>query len=832
LARIANLTPMISNTQLQHDTETLNNAFPDFSALHVEDETGHTIVFSPSVNVKGQSTIGHDFSDRIWFQRSRSSKDEVISEIIQGRIGTFAPLAVIVAPMKRENQFIGTAAGSIDLGIIQEMLKSYGTGSALDITLSDSNNQIIASTNAQRMPLQIWNRKSAGSFEFHGNNLFFWHPNDRKLPSMTRWKRSFYVKEILFHPSLSWTITLEEPVAPLQHILYTIYVKNLTIMAVLIGFSLFLTFVLSNWLVRPLTQLAQVTADLPEKINESHEIHWPAENVREIGVLILNYRSMAKILEANIHNLKTQSEGLRQTAEALSLRESYLTAIIENQPGLLWLKDTEGHFLSVNQAFAKSCGKNNPDEVVSKTDLDIWPRELAEKYIKDDSEVTKRQQPIAVEEIVKDQGIEKWFQTFKTPVFSPNGLVIGTCGFSLDVTERKRSEKDRRLLEERLQRAEKMEALGTLAGGVAHDLNNVLGIVVGYSELLADDLEEPSPERLQAIEILKAGQRAAAIVQDLLTLARRGVINKKVLNLNDIIEECQKTPEISQLFSYHPNVRMTTDLDVDLLCISGSSVHLMKSLFNLISNATEAMPNGGSVDIKTRNFYLDRPISGYDEVKVGDYVVINVSDTGEGIPSSDLRRIFEPFYTKKVMGRSGTGLGLAVVWGTVKDHQGYINVESQMGKGTKFTLYFPVTREEICVDKSKVSSAMYMGNGESILIVDDVKEQCELAAAMLKKLNYNVISVSSGEKAVQYLKHNPFDLVVLDMIMDPGMDGLETYTKILEHNPHQKAIIVSGYSETDRVSKALELGAGSYVKKPYVLEKLGLSVRKELNGSI
>ncbi len=277
-----------------------------------------------------------------------------------------------------------------------------------------------------------------------------------------------------------------------------------------------------------------------------------------------------------------------------------------------------------------------------------------------------------------------------------------------------------------------------------------------------------------------------------------------------------------------PPVRIKTDLEPDLLNISGSSVHLGKTLFNLVSNATEAMPNGGIVTIKTANQYLDKPIQGYDEVREGDYVVLSVSDTGEGITATDLKRIFEPFYTKKVMGRSGTGLGLAVVWGTVKDHNGYINVQSEEGKGSTFTLYFPASREDISAEAAAISISEYMGNGEAILIVDDVKGQRDLAATMLRKLNYNVSSVSSGEEAVAYLKEHNVDLMVLDMIMDPGMDGLDTYKKVLEIHPQQKAIIVSGFSETDQVSAAQALGAGAYIRKPYVIEKLGLAVKKEL----
>jgi CheY-like chemotaxis protein len=241
------------------------------------------------------------------------------------------------------------------------------------------------------------------------------------------------------------------------------------------------------------------------------------------------------------------------------------------------------------------------------------------------------------------------------------------------------------------------------------------------------------------------------------------------------------------------------------------------------------MTSGGIMTIKTANQYLDKPIHGYDVVKDGDYVVLTISDTGEGIPDADLKRIFEPFYTRKVMGRSGTGLGLAVVWGTVKDHNGYINVQSEEKKGSIFTLYFPATREGIAVEAVAVSISEYMGKGETILVVDDVKEQRDLAADMLRKLHYNVITISSGEEAVEYLTEHEIDLMVLDMIMDPGIDGLDTYRSVLKVRPKQKAIIVSGFSESERVHAVQTIGAGDYVRKPYVLERLGLAVRKELD---
>ena len=367
-----------------------------------------------------------------------------------------------------------------------------------------------------------------------------------------------------------------------------------------------------------------------------------------------------------------------------------------------------------------------------------------------------------------------------------------------------------------------------LAGGVAHDLNNVLGIVVGYAELVLDAIDEKSPLRKDLKTIFDGGQKAAAIVEDLLTLARRGVVGKQVLNLNKLITDFKKSPQWEKLLTYHPHASIKTDLDPDLLNIAASSVHLEKTLYNLVSNASEAMTKGGNINIKTSNQYVDKPISGYDTILEGDYVVLSVTDEGEGISETDLKRIFEPFYTKKIMGRSGTGLGLSVVWGTVKDHQGYIDVQSEEGKGTTFTLYFLITRENIEEESLAVSMSEYLGNGQTLLIVDDVKDQRDLAARLLTSLNYKVSSVPSGEEAIKYLKDNQPDLIVLDMIMDPGMDGLDTYKGILAINPKQKAIIVSGFSESDRVKEAKVIGAGAYIKKPYIKEKLGLAVKKEL----
>jgi CheY-like chemotaxis protein len=333
------------------------------------------------------------------------------------------------------------------------------------------------------------------------------------------------------------------------------------------------------------------------------------------------------------------------------------------------------------------------------------------------------------------------------------------------------------------------------------------------------------------LTIQKSGEKAAAIVWDLLPLTRRGVLSLEVLNLNRIVTEYLESPQCERLRFYHPRVEIETNLEANLPNILGSPVHLCKTVMNLVSNAAEAMPEGGRTLVSTAIWYVAKRIRSYENIREGDYVTLSVSDTGEGISSEDMKRIFEPFYSKKVMGRSGTGLGMAVVWGAVKDHKGYIDLQSVRGKGTTFTLYFPITKRKAKTDVWSLSPRDYEGKGESILVVDDIEEQREIASMMLNELGYCATSVSSGREAVEYVRNNPVDLVILDMIMDPGIDGLETYRRILQLYPQQKAILVSGFSETERVKEAQQLGAGAYVRKPYVLEKIGVAIRAELDKS-
>ncbi|MBU4260384.1 MAG: PAS domain S-box protein [Proteobacteria bacterium] len=575
-----------------------------------------------------------------------------------------------------------------------------------------------------------------------------------------------------------------------------------------------LKYMIDDILVNPLKYKNNFNQNM-KKSGERVWISWTNEPIVDSGGNFIEIQSIGNDLTA----LKNAEEAIKESERKYKMVADATSDIIYeyqvDEARLTYVSPNCGDILGYNAD--ELLGQSEfPEAVICQEDAEAI-RERRRQALRGSE--TK----MALEYgVICKNGDRKFVVDHSTLQRDENGRVVSMTGSIKDISNQKE-------LEEKLRRAEKMEAIGTLAGGVAHDLNNILSGLVSYPDLLLLSLPDDSPIRKTVLIIKKSGEKAAAIVNDLLTLARRGVSVTEVINLNATIREFVQSPEFQNMKARHEHVRLELQLDEELLNISGSPVHLTKTIMNLVVNAYESMPGSGEIRITTENRYVDKPVQGYDDVQEGDYVMLTVSDTGHGITPEDRQRIFEPFYTKKVMGRSGTGLGLAVVWGTVKDHHGYIDVRSSHGKGADFILYFPVSRALL---KSKVEKLFaveeYRGTGESILIVDDVSEQRELATQMLAQMGYLVESAASGDEAVALLVDREFDLLVLDMIMEPGMDGLDTYKALLGIRAQQKAIIASGYSETDRVHEAQQLGAGQYLRKPYTLEKLVRAVRDEL----
>ena len=384
---------------------------------------------------------------------------------------------------------------------------------------------------------------------------------------------------------------------------------------------------------------------------------------------------------------------------------------------------------------------------------------------------------------------------------------------------------ERKNAEDKLHRAEKMEAIGLMASGVAHDLNNILAGMVSYPELLLMRLPADSKLRGPITAIKESGLRAAAVVADLLTVARGAAKVRTQVDINQLITNYLEFPEVTTLQQEHPDITLTTALDADLPLVCCSPTHVNKCIINLVNNGAEALTAGGNVNIGSSLQTL--PCSSFSAVDLpaGDYVVLTVKDNGSGIAAEDLEHIFEPFYTKKKMGRSGTGIGLAVVWNCMIDHGGAVLVSSDDQQGTQFSLLFPLGSDvEKCTAIDGDNDTTYQVSGETVLVVDDEAQLRDIAVKILTTLGYKANAVSSGEAAIDYVKGQPVDLLLLDMVMEPGIGGSETFAEIVKLSPQQKAVIVSGYADSKQLEKTLNLGAASFLKKPYTMKQLQAAV--------
>ncbi|PIE71485.1 MAG: hypothetical protein CSA22_02975 [Deltaproteobacteria bacterium] len=427
----------------------------------------------------------------------------------------------------------------------------------------------------------------------------------------------------------------------------------------------------------------------------------------------------------------------------------------------------------------------------------------------------------------QDNRISGWKEN--TVYKLPSGEVVAVFQ---DVTRQKEIEENNAIMAQKLHRARKMEAIGLMAGGVAHDLNNILSGIIGYPDLMLTQIAPGSELEKMTQAVKNSGERAAQVVADLLTLARGVATTTEVANLNHLIEDYLASPECFKKRCLYPGIQIQTYFHPDLLNVRCSTLHIRKSLMNLVTNSLEAFDGmeAGDIQIETRNIYIDAPLAGNQFMESGEYVAVVIQDTGKGISEADLERIFEPFYTRKVMGRSGTGLGLTLVWNTMRNHGGAVTVSSDTD-GTRFELYLPATRDPLPGLPASRDVCAVQGKGQQILVVDDEAQQRDIASRMLIQMGYRVETVDSGEAAVEWLASRSVDLLILDMVMNPGMDGIATYRTILETHPGQKAVIASGYSKDQAVADARKAGVGAFLKKPYTLTLLGETVKSVLDAS-
>lgn len=468
------------------------------------------------------------------------------------------------------------------------------------------------------------------------------------------------------------------------------------------GIAFLLSKILQSKISAPILNLTAAMDQVSKNKNYKLRVEYLQKN--EIGALSKGFNEMLARIQEQDHALRFIQYSIEHMSDAV-----------------FWTKRT-GVILYVNTTACRKLGYSI-EELSQMNVLEI------------DAEITQEKLDRIWQEIGTDDDycIESSFKTKSGDIFPVEIRIIGVdfkgesyhCCFAKDISSRKQ-------MEIKLQQIQKMESIGRLTVEVAHDLNNVLSGLISYPELLLIEIPEKSPIHDTILNIQKSGQKAADVVQDLLTLARRNAADAKTTHLNEIITDVINSTEFSYLHSCYPNIEIVHELAEDIQTIAGYKIHLVKTIMNLVANAHEDMPNGGKLKIKTENRHIKHPYNGFERIEAGDYVVLTVSDTGIGVPDEDLKRIFEPFFTKKIMGRSGTGLEMPIVWATVKDHHGFIDVSSDQKNGTCFKLYFPIADSDLTASIEQLSTNDYRGN-EGILMVDGIAGQKNITNRFLKK---------------------------------------------------------------------------------------------------
>jgi two-component system, cell cycle sensor histidine kinase and response regulator CckA len=506
---------------------------------------------------------------------------------------------------------------------------------------------------------------------------------------------------------------------------------------------------------------------------------------------------------------KAEEEIINSKQRYQELFESLLegVALLDKNGNILFCNPA---FLNIHEASSMEMliGKNNIDFIENtQSDTVSNTRYLWEKGFNSQTEI----------EIVTLKGNKKSILTSGTPRMDGGSNLIGVIVTAIDITDFKR-------LQEFASHAQRLEAAGRIAGQVAHDFNNLLAPMVAYPDLIKTAIPDDAFVLSMINDIEIAAKAMADINQQLLTLSRRGHYNLEIINLNDIINLA-----INQVSHDFNRIEIDTIFEKDLLNIKGGHAQILRIISNLISNALDAMHDRGRLIIKTENYYLDKRSGITGIIPRGEYCKVSISDTGCGIAEEIMPKIFDAFFTTKVADKKrGSGLGLSVVHAVMEDHHGYIDLESKVGNGTTFYLYFPLTRETV----EAAESNELKGGSESILIIDDDSMQRNVNSNLLKRLGYHIEVAESGEEAIRLLAKKTFDLLVIDMIMPGGMDGTETYRKAIGINHGQKALIISGFAETEQVKEAMRLGAGGFLRKPLSMTALATAIRKELDTAV
>ncbi len=514
----------------------------------------------------------------------------------------------------------------------------------------------------------------------------------------------------------------------------------------------------------------------------------------------------------------------KKTEIELAEERNLLRTLIDIVPGYIYVKDRESRFLLANKAVTRLMGETDPENLIGKTDFDFYSDADALNFRRDERQVIEEGKALvdSEESYYSPDGRLGWILTNKLPLRNIDGEIIGVVGMGLNITKRKEAEHERKKLEAQLLHAQKMETVGTLAGGLAHDLNNLLMGIQGHASLMTTEIDAAHPfwPNIRAIE--EYVQSATALTNQLLGFARGGKYEIKPTAFNELIEHA------ADMFSRtRKEIRILKTFEPNLWVVEADQRQMEQVFLNLFINAWQAMPGGGDLSLRTDNVMLDQAVVAPHSAAPGRFVRISITDTGLGMDEATRQRIFDPFFTTKEIG-CGTGLGLASAYGIVKNHGGFITVYSEPGNGTAFTIYLPASDKEAQEDVI-IEEKTLQGSG-TILVVDDEEMILDVGKAILERLGYHALVAAGGRQAVETVRErgDEIDLVILDLIM-PGFDGGKTFERIREIQPDIPVMLSSGYSIDGQAQAILEKGGNGFIQKPFQISELSQAIRNILD---
>lgn len=750
-----------------------------------------------------------DYSDRIWFQKAREGEPVAFESLIGKTIGR--PALVVSVPIKNEaGRVVGVGMFAADLAHLAQRVQATQIGKTGVAYVVDRQNRVIAHPDAayasELLDLSAYPPVAALRKGVLG-------PVDFSDEAGQRWRA--YVDML----DNGWGVVVQQRE---EELLSTRRLFQHVALAIIFGAVLVLMCT-TWWVVRgalqPVKVLTEAVTDVTSdnfSLPDFKAVRLPSLNIRtgdEVGTLAESFQKMAVRLQATLASLEQELAERKHTEASLRESEEKFRSLVDNlDVGVYRNTGPHGRFIQANPAMVKIFGFDSLEEFMNVSVSDLYQnpddRRLFVEEVSCNGSIKDRELALK-----KKDGTPIWTSVSASIKYDEKGEIKWLYGVIEDITERKK-------LEEQLRQAQKMEAIGTLAGGVAHDFNNILTAIIGYASLVRLRMDESNPLRIYIDDILTSSEKAAKLTQSLLAFSRKQIISPKLVNLNEIVKRIDKL----LLRVIGEDIEFKTILDHGELTVMADSGQIEQVLMNLATNARDAMPDGGILTIKTERVEI---FGLHSYIKPGAYAVVSVSDTGKGMDEMTKQRIFEPFFTTKELGK-GTGLGLSIVYGIIKQHNGEINVYSEPGRGTTFKIYLKLVAAK-SVSAEAAPLPPLIGGTETLLIAEDDNDVRGLMKNILREFGYTVIEAVDGEDAVTKFVENKdkIKLLILDVVM-PKKNGKEAYEEIRKLNGDIRVLFSSGYTSDIIHQKGILDEGVNFISKPVTPHLLLSKVREAL----